>query len=318
MSNDATFNPQVTPHVLSIGEALIDVVIPFDDPSQTREIPGGSPANVAMTLGRLDRPVVLQTWFGDDPHGRIIREHFEASHVHIPEESGGASRTTTAQARLDANGAATYTFDMEWDPVAPIQVHPTARIVHAGSISSTVEPGAHAVLDALIRARQHALITFDPNARPAIMGTPEQAWATLSRYVAVSDVVKVSDEDIEWLTGGRDIEDVASEWLNMGPQLVIVTRGSKGALARTSTGIRLEATPRDVAVVDTVGAGDSFMGAVLDAMWTLGFAGAQSRHRLRDLDTESVAFILERATQVSSVTVSRAGANPPWTAELSS
>ena len=86
---------------------------------------------------------------------------------------------------------------------------------------------------------------------------------------------------------------------------------------RTSSGVRLEAfTPEDVVVVDTVGAGDSFMGALLDAMWTLGYVGAQARHRLRDLNEHDVAFILERASAVSSVTVSRAGANPPWTAEL--
>lgn len=316
MSNDAHFDLARTPHVLAIGEALIDVVIPFNDDVPTREIPGGSPANVAMTLGRLDRAVALQTWFSHDPHGQIIREHFEASHVFIPAESQGATRTTTAQARLDETGAASYTFDVEWAPRTPITVYPTAHIVHAGSISSVIEPGASAVLDALIRARQHALITFDPNARPAIMGTPEQAWATVSRYVAVSDVVKVSDEDIDWLTGGRDLDDVMSEWLNMGPQMVIVTRGGKGAIARTSSGVRLEAIPQKVNVVDTVGAGDSFMGAVLDAMWTLGFVGAQSRHRLRELDEKAVAFILERASAVSAVTVSRAGANPPWSAEL--
>lgn len=317
MSNEAHFDLATTPHVLAIGEALIDVVIPYNDAEPTREIPGGSPANVAMTLGRLDRAVALQTWFGNDEHGRLIRQHFEASHVYIPAECQGASRTTTAQATLDETGAASYTFDVEWAPPSPIAVYPSAHIVHAGSISAVIEPGASAVLDALIRARQHALITYDPNARPAIMGSPEQAWSTVSRYVAVSDVVKVSDEDIDWLTGGRDLEEVMTEWLNMGPQLVIVTRGGEGALARTSSGVRFEATPKKVSVVDTVGAGDSFMGAVLDAMWTLRFIGASSRHRLRELDAEAVAQILEHATAVSAVTVSRAGANPPWTAELS-
>ena len=132
MSNEAHFDLTTTPHVLAIGEALIDVVIPYQDEANTREIPGGSPANVAMTLGRLDRAVALQTWFGNDAHGQIIREHFEASHVNIPAESQGASRTTTAQARLDERGAATYTFDVEWAPQTPITVHPTAHIVHAG------------------------------------------------------------------------------------------------------------------------------------------------------------------------------------------
>lgn len=317
MSNEALFDVTTTPHVLAIGEALIDIVTPAADPSNIKEIPGGSPANVAMTLGRLDRAVVLQTWVGNDPHGELVVKHFGASNVHIPAESCGASHTTTANALIDEKGAATYTFDVEWAPAAPISVSPAAHIVHAGSISAAIEPGASAVLDALIRARQHALITFDPNARPAIMGEPETAWATVQRFVAVSDVVKVSDEDIEWLTNSRDLDEVMTEWLNMGPQLVIVTRGGKGAVARTSSGVKLTAVPAPVTVVDTVGAGDSFMGAVLDAMWTLGFVGATARHELRHLGEPAVRAILDRASTVSSVTVSRAGANPPWTHELS-
>lgn len=316
MSNEALFDLETTPHVLAIGEALIDVVTPAADPTNVKEIPGGSPANVAMTLGRLDRAVALQTWVGNDPHGKLVVEHFTASHVVIPPESCGASHTTTANALIDERGAATYTFDVEWAPTAPIAVSPMAKIVHAGSISAAIEPGGSAVLDALIRARQHALITFDPNARPAIMGEPDQAWATVQRFVAVSDVIKVSDEDIAWLTNGRDLDEVMTEWLNMGPQLVIVTCGKKGAVARTSSGVKLTVVPEDVPVVDTVGAGDSFMGAILDAMWSLGFVGAESRHMLRQLDEAAVLTILNRAAAVSNVTVSRAGANPPWSHEL--
>lgn len=316
MSNEATFDLASTPHVLAIGEALIDVVTPQADPTNTREIPGGSPANVAMTLGRLERAVALQTWVGDDARGDVIVDHFGASNVLVTPESRGATRTTTANALIDASGAATYTFDVEWAPRAPINVSPAAHIVHAGSISAAIEPGASAVLDALIRARAHALITFDPNARPAIMGAPDTAWATVQRFVAVSDVVKVSDEDIEWLTQGRDGDDVMTEWLNMGPQLVIVTRGGEGAIARTSSGVTVSVAPHKVTVADTVGAGDSFMGAVLDAMWTLGFTGASARHALRSLDEAAVTQILERAASVSAVTVSRPGANPPWASEL--
>lgn len=316
MRNEAIFDLSSTPHVLAIGEALIDVVTRASDPSDSQEIPGGSPANVAMTLGRLGRAVALQTWIGNDERGDVILDHFGASHVFITPESRAASHTTTANALINAAGAATYTFDIEWDPHFPLAVAPLAHIVHAGSISAAIEPGATAVLDALIRARAHALITFDPNARPTIMGNPNNAWDTVQRFVAVSDVVKVSDEDIAWLTQGRELEEVITEWLNMGPQLVIVTCGKKGAIARTSSGLNLTIVPEDVPVVDTVGAGDSFMGGIIDAMWTLGFTGATSRHALRNLDEKAVTQILERAATVSNVTVSRAGANPPWAHEL--
>lgn len=304
------------PHILAIGEALIDIVTPASHPEDAKEIPGGSPANVAMTLGRLGRPVALSTWYADDPRGRVIEEHFSASKVVITPESKGATRTTTANALIDENGAASYTFDFDWNPTPPIPVAETALIVHAGSISAAVEPGATAVYEAMIAARPHALVTFDPNARPAVMGTPEAALPLVEKFVAAADVVKVSDEDIEWLTRGEDVESVIARWLALGPRLIIVTRGKKGGLAISASGVRYEATPEKVKVVDTVGAGDSFMGGILDAMWGLGLRGALARDTLAAIDHEAVKTILDRASRVSDVTVSRAGANPPWADEL--
>lgn len=309
-------DPQTDPHVLAIGEALIDIVSPASDPSAVTEIPGGSPANVAMTLGRLGRPVSLQTWIGQDARGNVVRAHFGASHVDITPESSGAARTPTARATLDEHGAATYTFDLEWAPATPIRVGAAAAAVHTGSIAAVLQPGATAVLEALAGARGHAIITYDPNARPAIMGSAEEALPTVLRFVAAADVVKVSDEDIAWLTGGRPVEDVAREWLALGPSLVIITRGKLGALAVSSSGVRQTAATGDVAVVDTVGAGDSFMGGIIDALWSLGLVGVEARPVLRSLDAAQVRAILRRASAVSDVTVSRAGANPPWLAEL--
>ena len=304
------------PHVLAIGEALMDIVTPANDAASSTEIPGGSPANVAMTLGRLGRNVALQTWIGDDARGHALAEHFGASHVDITPESFGASHTSTATALLDERGHASYTFDFEWDPVAPIRVSPLARVVHAGSISAVQQPGAAAVLDALVSARQHAIVTYDPNARPAIMGSPEEALRTVNKFVAVADVVKVSDEDIEWLTQGRDTDDVVADWLTMGPSAVVVTRGKIGGLIVTSSGVRAAALPADVKVVDTVGAGDSFMGGIIDALWSLGLVGAMSRPALRTLDETKARAILQRASAISDITVSRAGANPPWLSEI--
>ena len=299
---------QSGPHILAIGEALIDVVITHEQPDFPVEIPGGSPANVALTLGRLDRPVALATWIGLDERGRLIDFHMYDSGVHVTGASRGASHTSTALARLDENGTASYTFDLEWAPAPPITVPPTAQII---------EPGASAVLDALTRGREHALVCFDPNARPSIMGDPSAALASLERFIALADVVKVSDEDIEWLTGGASIDEVVDRWLGMGPSLVVVTRGKHGSLAVTSSGLRFTKTPSDVKVVDTVGAGDSFMGGMIDAMWGMGLRGADAREALRSLPEEQVRAIIDRASAVSDVTVSRKGANPPWAHELS-
>ena len=308
---------QSGPHILAIGEALIDVVITHEQPDFPVEIPGGSPANVALTLGRLDRPVALATWIGLDERGRLIDFHMYDSSVHVTGASRGASHTSTALARLDENGTASYTFDLEWAPAPPITVPPTAQIIEAGSISAIIEPGASAVLDALTRGREHALVCFDPNARPSIMGEPSAALASLERFIALADVVKVSDEDIDWLTGSAPIDEVVDRWLGMGPSLVVVTRGKHGSDVATASGLRFTKTPGDVEVVDTVGAGDSFMGGMIDAMWGMGLRGADAREALRSLPEEQVRAIIDRASAVSDVTVSRKGANPPWAHELS-
>lgn len=307
---------QSGPHILAIGEALIDVVMTYEQPDFPVEIPGGSPANVALTLGRLGRPVALATWIGLDERGRLIDFHMNDSDVHVTAASRGASHTSTALARLDESGAASYTFDLEWAPTPPIKVPPTAQILEAGSISAIIEPGASAVLDALARGREHALVCFDPNARPSIMGEPEAALASLERFIALADVVKVSDEDIEWLTGGAPIDEVVDRWLGMGPSLVVVTRGKHGSDVATASGLRFTKTPADVPVVDTVGAGDSFMGGIIDAMWGMGLRGGEARETLRTLPEEQVRAIIDRASAVSDVTVSRKGANPPWAHEL--
>lgn len=307
---------QSGPHILAIGEALIDVVITYEQPDFPVEIPGGSPANVALTLGRLGRPVALATWIGLDERGRLIDFHMNDSDVHVTAASRGASHTSTALARLDESGAASYTFDLEWAPTPPIKVPPTAQILEAGSISAIIEPGASAVLDALARGREHALVCFDPNARPSIMGEPEAALASIERFIALADVVKVSDEDIEWLTGGAPIDEVVDRWLGMGPSLVVVTRGKHGSDVATASGLRFTKTPADVPVVDTVGAGDSFMGGIIDAMWGMGLRGGEARETLRTLPEEQVRAIIDRASAVSDVTVSRKGANPPWAHEL--
>lgn len=304
------------PHVLAIGEALIDVVLPFDTPEFPIEIPGGSPANVALTLGRLGRPVELATWIGTDERGRLIDFHMVDSGVHITEASRGASHTSTALARIDERGVATYTFDLEWAPTAPIEVPETAQILEAGSISAVIEPGASAVLEALTRGREHALVCFDPNARPSIMGEPEDALSAIERFVALADVVKVSDEDIAWLTGGP-IDEVVQRWLSLGPSLIVVTLGKRGSLVVTASGVRFTKTPGDVDVVDTAGAGDSFMGGLIDAMWGMGLRGAGAREALRALPEEQVRAIIDRASVVADITVSRKGANPPWAHELS-
>lgn len=299
-------------HVLVVGEALIDVVHRAD--GSVDDHPGGSLANVALTLGRLGQDARLATWIGRDDHGRAIREWLGESGVRLVPGSDAAARTSVATARLDAAGAATYTFDLTWR-VPEGTTAEAAAAVHTGSIAAVVEPGATAVRALVESARTSATITYDPNARPALMGDPAEARRRIEGFVALADVVKVSDEDLAWLAPGADPLDVARGWLAMGPALVVVTFGGDGAVALTAAGELRVAAPR-VDVVDTVGAGDSFMGALIDGLSGAHLLGAGRRDALRAVDAATLTAVLARCAEVAAITVSRAGANPPYRAEV--
>jgi fructokinase len=300
------------PSALVIGEALVDIVVPTR--GDRREYPGGSPANVAMTLGRLDRPVELVTWLAEDARGRMVRDHFKESNVKIQDSSMRARKTSTALATLDQTGAATYEFDLDWQ-VPEVEIEESVIITHAGSIAATLEPGGTDVVRLLEEARDQATITYDPNARPTIMGDRDEAYERVKEIIKLSDVVKTSDEDIQWFSGSDDIELTANKWLEMGASLVVVTRGGDGSSAFIP-GVRIDMPAADVEVVDTVGAGDSFMGGLIDALWSENLLGANNRYALRNIEQDTVVRILARASSISAITVSRAGANPPWKKEL--
>ncbi|MGK2349169.1 PfkB family carbohydrate kinase [Actinomyces sp. W5033] len=304
---------------LVIGEALVDVVIhPGEEP---REIPGGSPANVALGLARLGRDAELTCWIGADARGAAIRSHLEASGVRLAPGCDGAARTSTAQATIGADRAATYVFDLDWNPPFP-QRDEAPVLVHTGSIAAILEPGASTVHRALEEHRATATVCYDPNARPQLMGEPAAARATVESLVALSDLVKCSNEDVTWLYGvdassDEALETVLRGWLDLGAALVVVTRGKHGALALSASGQRVE-VPADpsVVVADTVGAGDSFMGGLEDGLWCEDLVGADRREALRSIDSATLERVVRHAAAIADVTVSRAGANPPTRAEL--
>ncbi|MFE6969438.1 carbohydrate kinase [Isoptericola sp. NPDC057653] len=300
-------------HVLAVGEALVDVVHRTDGSHE--EHPGGSLANVALTLGRLGRDVRLATWLGRDARGDDVRAWLAESRVALTPGSDGADRTSVAQATLDATGAATYEFDLEWQVPAGAGATDGTLAVHTGSIAAMLAPGDAAVRQVLEDARRVATVSYDPNARPALMGDAASVRPRVEELVALSDVVKVSDEDIAWLAPGADPLDVARAWQATGPALVVVTFGGEGATAVTAAGEVTVAAPR-VDVVDTVGAGDSFMGALLDGLWSTDLLGASRRDALRAIPVADTERLLARCAAVAAVTVSRAGANPPWAREL--
>jgi fructokinase len=299
-------------HALIVGEALVDVVVKPDGSSAAH--PGGSPANVALGLGRLGRDVELLTALGDDAYGTLVRAHLEKSHVQL---AGGtlAHKTSVATAHLDAQGVATYDFDLAWALAPDAVTRPNPLVVHTGSIAAVLEPGGTEVEALLREASAVATITYDPNARPTLMGDPRTALSRIETFVELADVVKVSDEDLEWLMPGVDPIDAARQWASAGTALVVVTRGGEGSVAIAS-GAVIEVPSMRVDVADTVGAGDSYMGGLIDGLWTAGLLGASRREDLATAPAAVISAVLERCARIAAITVSRAGANPPSSEEL--
>lgn len=302
--------------ILVVGEALVDVVHRHD--GSVDEHAGGSPANVAIGLARLGHPVEFAARFGTDRHGEMVREHLtENPLVTLSTGTQSGDHTSTAQAYLDETGAATYVFDIDWDVESVLTDAPTAHF-HTGSIAGTLQPGASAVTDAARRARETGTVSYDPNARPDVMGEPHEVRAQIESLVGLADVVKASDEDVEWLYEGAPVGEVMKLWGTLGPSLVVITRGGDGFSALVpGTGEYVERDGYRVDVVDTVGAGDSFMSGLLSGLLDDGLLGsAQAREALRGAPMAAFEPALRRAVGCGAITVSRAGANPPTREEL--
>lgn len=300
-----------TPPVLCLGEALIDVVL--REGEEPQEHVGGSPLNVACVLTELERPALIGAWWGRDRHGRMIEEFAEEHSVGIVSGSEGADRTSLAYAKLDEMGRAEYEFDLLWE-VPELPPASSLAHLHTGSLAATLEPGGTDVLRAVKAMAILGTVSYDPNARPAIMGSPEDVLPRIEELVSLADVVKASDEDIAWLFGeDTPVEEVMRRWSAQGPGLVVVTRGPWGAYARLSAERdMLVIDPLNVEVTDTVGAGDSFMGGLLSGLLDAGLLGsADAKKRLREATWNDVRTALHRATITSGLTVSHAGAYAP-------
>ena len=293
------------PHAVVAGEALVDIVVPTSG-SQERA-PGGSPLNVAVGLSRLGVDTVLVTELGDDENGRLVEAHVRDSGVRLSPGAVAADRpTSTATARLDTTGAATYDFDLHWG-LAPVELPEETDALHVGSVGALLRPGRDAVLDLVEQAaRREALVSYDPNARPALTPDAARAWLDVREVAASADLVKMSDEDLDFLAPGHSPEEVARLVLAQRTRLFVLTRGGGGAVGFTEYA-SVETASGRVDVVDTVGAGDSFMAALV---------AIALEHGLDDLDEPRLTAYLAAAHEVGAVTVSRRGADPPRRDEL--
>lgn len=296
------------------GESLVDVVV--DERGHQTRKPGGSPLNVAVGLGRLGHAVELRTSYGDDTDGALIRAHLDSSLVRV--DRAHAESTSTAMARIAPDGSASYEFAVTWDlPASPLPV--TSRILHAGSIAAALEPGRKAVVAAMRGGRERGVVTFDPNVRPAFMGPRDEQRAYTEQLFAFSDLVKLSDEDADWLSPSWSLDAVSERILDLGASLAVITRGAAGThLTSRWAFVDAPTNAHPTSVVDTIGAGDSYMAGLISATSLLVDAGASLAELRagRAFTEEVLEGFASLAGRCSALTVQRTGADLPWAEEM--
>jgi len=294
------------------GEALIDL-LPGDDAQTLRPVAGGGPANTALALARLGIDVQFVSGLSRDRFGHQIAEQFATNGVGLDHVIWSDLPTCLAVVSLDEQGSATYQFHIKdtatFDFDASLLPDPAIEapsVLHIGTLATIVEPGATLLLEWVKRVAKYATVVFDPNVRPSVLGNVDAYRSAVHRWVDVSNVVKVSDDDLRFLYPDRDTIESARAWLSLKRPLVVVTRGGHGLVGVMREEI-IEVPGERVAVVDTVGAGDT-VGAVL--------AESLAKHSVADLQGELLHATLTRAAKAAAITCSRPGCQPPTAAEL--
>ncbi|MFK8909008.1 carbohydrate kinase [Streptomyces sp. YS-3] len=303
-----------------LGECVADA---FPEPASAsnelalRVLPGGGPANTAVSLARLGSPTRLLTRLSDDVFGRLFRAHLESSGVDLSDAVRAAEPSTLAVAELDATGQAAFSFhaqntaDWQWtaDELERVDLSETACL-HTGSLTLVREPGGAVVEEFLAAAAPRTTISIDPNVRPHLVH-PDVYRARLARWCGLADVLRLSEDDLELLLPQASPERACDLWHAAGARLVVITRGADGALASLD-GERLRVPAPATRVVDTVGAGDSFTAGLLHHLGARGLLGG----RLTELRLDDVADACAFAARVAALTCSAAGPNPPWRDQL--
>lgn len=306
--------------ILSCGEALIDMLPRTSTEGEACFAPyaGGAVFNTAIALGRLGAPSAFFSGVSNDMLGEILADTLTASKVDTRYLARSDRPTTVAFVKL-VNGQATYAFYDEATAgrmLSPDQLPDLPDSVSTlffGGISLVNDPAASTYEALQAREATTRVTMIDPNIRPGFIAGKEDAYrARIERMIARADIVKLSDEDLHWLMGTGDLTTLARAILYKGPKVVFITEGAAGARAVTATQDRFFGATR-VTVADTVGAGDTFNAGALAALHA---AGALSKAALASLSDATLDAALSLGTRAAAITVSRPGANPPWSHEL--
>ena len=295
------------------GEALIDLIPVRPGSDQRQAIPGGGPANTAHALARLDIPTEFIGGLSDDQYGQRMRAEFIAGRVGLTFTPEHQLPTCLAIVSIDVDGGATYEFKIDGTATFAFATEnlPDTKFIqpeaiYIGTLATIIEPGASILKDWIIQAQDYAPIIYDPNIRSSVISDRSRYQEVVKEWVALSNVVKASEDDLAWLYPETDPLEIARRWVSIGVQLVVITKGENGIVGVTENqevsipGVKVE-------VIDSVGAGDTVGAVLVEALVEFG---------LEKLTSELLSHTLHRAALAAAITCSRAGANPPTKAEL--
>jgi len=292
------------------GEALIDL-IPRGE--QKIAIVGGGPANTAKALARLGFDSYFIDGISTDGFGGMIKDQLLHDGVNLKYAHYSDKQTCTADVSLDKAGVASYVFTIDgtatfdftkdWLP-DPAEIQPV--VLQIGTLATIVQPAADVLLEWAKRVAKVAPIVFDPNVRSSVLPDRPKYQEAIAKWAAISEVIKVSEDDLAWLYPEQDQIAIAEDWIKGGSTLVIITKGSYGIIGVTKDDV-VSVPGVKIEVVDTVGAGDTVGAIVVEAIVERG---------LEVITGDVLREVLVRATKAAAITCSRAGANPPTRAEI--
>lgn len=309
---------------LVIGESLIDILHGANN-DPTKHFPGGSPFNVAIGLAQLAHEVTLLTHIGTDSLGRLIEDRLREAGVHLASVSKTDSITSTAHVYVNEQGNPRYEFSLN-DHFPTVDMGNTPDLdperaqikhLHFGSLAAHAAPGAEEMRKWLSQYHGNASISYDPNIRLTAMGSREKVAAEIESYIPSIDVFKASIEDLEPVYQDFDPKSFAHRLLDEGVQLVVITRGSLG-LTMYTRHHTIEILAVRAHVVDTVGAGDSLMAALIDGLARLSVIGREEAPAIGELSPAMLTSLGSYAATAAALTVAHNGSYAPSRRDVSS
>jgi len=304
------------------GENLIDYLEePSDDEFPLyRARPGGSPYNTALAMGKLGLQVGYNTPISTDALGSLLRGNLEKNGVTCLAKS--SSKPTALAVVSTVDGQPAYQFyrdntadrDFTYDDLQAGVPKNTVALYIGGASIAEGQDADHVVKFAMDLHKKKMALCWDPNIRPAFISSREEFMTRFALMVGVCDLIKMSDEDVAWLYPGQDPEEVASTlFAEHKPALLILTKGSEGSVGFATSGNARVPAGECSTLVDTVGAGDTFMAATIAELFSQNLL---SRAGLESIKSEQLQAVLQTASAAAAINCGRAGCQPPTKEEI--